>query len=91
MNSTFARDFLRSNRQSNIHLYPDDWKGLPVPVASMEQQEPISELVADILAVKERDPLAEIDELEMELDRLVYGLYGLTDEENGAVVARVGV
>ena len=57
----------------------------------MEQQEPISELVADILAVKERDPLAEIDELEMELDRLVYGLYGLTDEENGAVVARVGV
>jgi len=25
MNSSTARDFLRANRRSNIHLYPDDW------------------------------------------------------------------
>ena len=31
MNSTAARDFLRANRRSNIHLYPDDWKQLPIP------------------------------------------------------------
>ncbi|WP_367358897.1 hypothetical protein [Syntrophus sp. (in: bacteria)] len=24
MNSSVARDFLRANRRSNIHLYPDD-------------------------------------------------------------------
>ena len=34
MNSTAARDFLRANRRSNIHLYPDDWKQLPIPDVS---------------------------------------------------------
>jgi len=24
-------DFLRANRRSNINLYPDDWKQLPIP------------------------------------------------------------
>ena len=31
MNSAAAHDFLRANRRSNIHLYPDDWKQLPIP------------------------------------------------------------
>ena len=51
MNSTAARDFLRANRRSNIHLYPDDWKQLPIPDVSPEQQAPIIELVDQILAM----------------------------------------
>ena len=47
MNSTAARDFLRANRRSNIHLYPDDWKKLPIPDVSLEQQAPIVELVEE--------------------------------------------
>ena len=31
MNSASAREFLRANRRSNIHLYPDDWKRLTIP------------------------------------------------------------
>ena len=64
MNSTAARDFLRAHRRSNIHLYPDDWKQLPIPDVSPEQQEPIIELVDQILAAKRTNPDADVFELE---------------------------
>ena len=88
MNSTAARDFLRANRRSNIHLYPDDWKKLPIPDVTLEQQVPIIELVDQILEIRRADPLADTGEQEAEIDRLVYGLYGLTEEEIGEVEGR---
>ena len=80
MNSATAHDFLRANRRSNIHLYPDDWKKLPIPDVSPEQQEPIIELVDQILAAKRTNPDADVSELENEIDQIVYLLYGLTPE-----------
>jgi hypothetical protein len=41
--------------------------------------------MADILTEKRADPQADTSALEAENDRLVYGLYGLTEEE----IARV--
>jgi hypothetical protein len=81
MNSTVARDFLRANRRSNIHLYPDDWKKLPIPDVPPEQQAPIIALVDQILAAKRADPSADVSALEREIDERVYRLYGLTPEE----------
>jgi len=81
MNSSEARDFLRANRRSNIHLYPDDWKKLPIPDATPEQQAPIVALVDRILDAKRRDKNADIVALERDVDRLVRGLYGLTPDE----------
>ena len=82
MNSTPARDFLRSNRRSNIHLYADDWKKLPIPDAMPERQEPIIKLVYQLLSLKQDNPDSpDIPRLETEMDQLVYGLYGLTEEE----------
>ena len=52
INSSAARDFLRANRRSNIHLYPDDWKKLPTPAASPEKQKAVERLVEKILAAK---------------------------------------
>ena len=80
MNSATAHDFLRANRRSNIHLYPDDWKKLPIPDVPLEQQEPIIELVDQILAAKRTNPDADVSELENEIDQIVYLLYGLTPE-----------
>ena len=80
MNSATAHDFLRANRRSNIHLYPDDWKKLPIPDVPLEQQEPIIELVDQILDAKRTDPDADVSELENEIDQIVYLLYGLTPE-----------
>jgi len=41
-----------------------------------------------ILAAKERDPEADTAALEREIDRLVYELYGLTEEEIAIVEGR---
>ena len=81
MNSTAARDFLRANRRSNIHLYPDDWKQLPIPDVSPEQQAPIIELVNQILNTKRTDLDADISKLEDDIDQMVYSLYGLDADE----------
>jgi len=81
MNSTAARDFLRASRRSNIHLYPDDWKKLPIPDVPPEKQKPIVTLVDRILAAKGANPAADTSGLEREIDELVYALYGLTPEE----------
>ncbi len=81
MNSSVARDFLRSNRRSNIHLYPDDWKKLPIPDVPPEKQMPIVELVEQILSTKKNDPKADTSTLERQIDEIFYALYGLTPEE----------
>ena len=81
MNSSAARDFLRANRRSNIHLYPDDWKKLPIPDVPPEKQKAVECLVDRILAAKQRDAVADVSALEREIDQLVYALYGLAPEE----------
>jgi hypothetical protein len=81
MNSSAARDFLRANRRSNIHLYPDDWKKLPIPDVGSGGQAPIVALVDRILATKRPDPNADVSAFEAEIDQLVYSLYGLSHDE----------
>ena len=81
MNSSVVRDFLRFNRRSNIHLYPDDWKRLPIPDVPLEKQQPIVALVDQILTAKKEDPKADTSDLERRIDEMVYALYGLTPEE----------
>jgi type II secretory pathway predicted ATPase ExeA len=81
MNSSAARNFLRSNRRSNTDLYPDDWKKLPIPAVPSEGQKPVERLVEQILSAKQRDAGADVTALERELDELVYALYALTPEE----------
>jgi len=81
MNSNTARDFLRANRRSNIHLYPDDWKKLPIPNVTEKEQMPIIKLVDRILTAKREDSSAETSALEREIDKLVDKLYGLMPKE----------
>lgn len=78
MNSSVAREFLRANRRSNIHLYPDDWKKLPIPDVSPKSQKPIIDLVECILATKVANPDADVSAEEEKIDDLVRNLYGLT-------------
>ena len=81
MNSTVARNFLRANRRSNIHIYPDDWKKLPIPDVLPEQQAPIVALVDKILAAKRKGLERKVSRLEKKLDKKVSVLYGIEDEE----------
>jgi adenine-specific DNA-methyltransferase len=88
MNSSWARAFLLTNRRSNIHLYPDDWKPLPIPFARAEQQEIVVEKVNALLAALEQHDDDKVEQLEREIDALVYELYGLTEEEIAMVEGR---
>lgn len=88
MNSSFAYDFLKANRRSNIHLFPDDWKQLPIPDVSPEQQAPVIALVDKILTAKRAKPDADVSALEADVDRLVTALYGI-GEDAGAPPVRV--
>ena len=81
LNSTPVHDFLRANRRNNIQLYPDDWKKVPIPDVSPEEQAPIIELVDQILDDKRTDPNENVSTLENEIDEIVYLLYGLTADE----------
>ena len=91
MNSKVAIHFLRANRRSNIHLYPDDWKKLPIPKISAAKQRPLVRLVDRILKAKAANPKADTTADEEEIDRLVYALYGLTEGEETTVERSLGL
>ncbi|GAA9726551.1 class I SAM-dependent DNA methyltransferase [Helicobacter pylori] len=57
---------------------------LPIPQITEKNQELADKIIAlvdKILQIKEKDPKANTQELEKEIDALVYQLYHLTDEE----------
>ena len=54
---------------------------IPIPKISPTEQRPFIRLVDTILTAKATDSKADTTEQETEIDRLVYGLYGLTTEE----------
>ena len=61
-----------------VRYFSQYMEQLPIPPATDTQQAPIIERVQKILAAPDS---TEVPKLEAEIDRLVYELYGLTDEE----------
>jgi adenine-specific DNA-methyltransferase len=57
------------------------FKTFPIPSVSEENQQYCVDLVTQILTAKAADSTADTRALEAEIDRLVYALYGLTEEE----------
>ena len=64
-----------------IDLKGSQIENLMIPNIATMQQQPIIVLVNQILSTKSANPIADISELEKQIDRLVYNLYKLTDEE----------
>ncbi|WQT30617.1 class I SAM-dependent DNA methyltransferase [Helicobacter pylori] len=70
----------KSGYQYNKHAL----EKIPIPQITPQNQElthKITDGAKQILALKEKDPKANTQELEKEIDALVYQLYNLTDEE----------
>ncbi|NHB48242.1 class I SAM-dependent DNA methyltransferase [Helicobacter pylori] len=70
----------KSGYQYNKHAL----EKIPIPQITTKNQElahKITDGAKQILALKEKDPKANTQELEKEIDALVYQLYNLTDEE----------
>ena len=67
-------------------------KSFPIPPITEANQNLVAEIenkVDEIIAVKDADPNADTSNLENEIDKLVYGLYDLTDDEIAIVEGRV--
>ena len=64
---------------------------IPIPEITTAEQEPFINLVDQILKAKDADPDADTSQLECEIDRLVYDLYGLTEEEDTAIERNLGL
>ena len=58
---------------------------LPIPKLDATEQRPFNRLVDRILKTRAANPEADTSEVETEIDRRVYELYGLTEEEIAAV------
>ena len=56
-------------------------KVIPIPDASKAQQQEIEMIIKSILSRKQTSPTADTSDMEREIDRLVYQLYNLTEEE----------
>ena len=69
-------------------VYVED---IPIPKLTAAEQEPFVKLVDEILEAKSAAPDADTRHLEREIDRLVYELYGLTEEENTAIERSLGL
>ena len=66
-------------------------ENIAVPKVTTTEQRPFVRLVDRILEAKAADPDADTEPLEWEIDRLVYDLYGLTEEEATAVERSLGL
>ena len=75
-----------TNQQGYPQILLSDLLELPIPTATSTQQTPITTLVDRILAAKKKDPQADTTALEAEIDKLVYKLYGITDEKEISVI-----
>ena len=62
---------------------------LPVAKIPASQQQSFISLVDQILDAKHADPEADISDLEDEIDKLVYELYNLTEDEIAIVEGSV--
>ena len=58
---------------------------IPIHKGSEKYNKMIAEIVDQILTLKSQDPSADTTSLEAEIDRMVYDLYGLTEEERKIV------
>ena len=56
-------------------------EALPIAIGTKEQQKEIALKVDSILNVKAKDKQIDVSSIENEIDRLVYNLYGLSDNE----------
>ncbi len=74
--------FRKTSTNNHVNLY--ELETLPIPQITKSNQ-PTARKITDcakaILEAKEKDPKANTQKLEKEIDALVYQLYNLTDEE----------
>jgi type I restriction-modification system DNA methylase subunit len=91
LNSKVLQFYYQTKFKAETELFPKiriiQVKELPIPIVEKSEQQPIIDIVNEILAIKNcRDVINHVStkdtvELERKIDVLVYELYGLTEDE----------
>lgn len=81
----FVHKFGKMQRNTFPQFKINELANFPLPMKRHEKQSEISELVNQIMVGKKANPDADLTRLDQEIDRLVYELYDLTDEEVAVV------
>lgn len=88
INSKYADILLTDQRGGDYHIYPEHIRNIPIPAADIQQQQSIVNLVDQILAAKAANPAADTSVLESEIDRMVYNIYNITEDEIKVIESR---
>jgi len=88
LNSTLA-NWYYTNRFTNestltVNLSKEYLSQIPIKIATLEQQQPIIDLVEKVLLGKQQSK--ETTAYERTIDELVFNLYGITPEEQGIII-----
>ena len=84
LNSSLIRFWLRHNGKmqgSNFQIDKEPLINLPLIKADVATTQKIESKVDEIIAIKKTNPKADTKALEAEIDKIIFDLYGLTDEE----------
>ena len=73
--------FLDFEKKTFQKLLIENCKQFPLPIFTKTSKKKIVLIIDQILTLKKNNPQAETTALEVEIDQLLYKLYGLTDEE----------
>ena len=85
MSYYFVKNTAKSVRKLFPKLILEDLRKFPIKEISDKDQKPFIKLVDKILSLKKSNPNADASELEKEIDKMVYELYGLSVEEREIV------
>lgn len=78
INSSFISDYLSKHRRSRIHIYPDDWRDIPIPKCSVSQRDAIVSTVRELLASIRSEDIFGASQIDNDLARMVDELYQST-------------
>jgi len=81
LNSNLMNWYFCNFLSEKLHFYPDDAKQLPIRILNNLNQKPFIKIVDEILKIKIKNPEADTNKLEFQIDLMVYKLYNLTYEE----------
>lgn len=92
LNSNLMNYFFQSFKEEEGRAFAQvktvDIKNLPFIIPNVDLQSKLASIVDEILTQKSQNNSADITDLEAQIDRLVYELYDLTEEEIKIIEAR---
>ncbi|MGK7961133.1 TaqI-like C-terminal specificity domain-containing protein [Crocosphaera sp.] len=72
-----------------LQAFIENISQIPIPKATNKQDVAITEIVNKIINITNNNPDADVSNLEKEIDKIVYELYGLTPEEIAIIKSSV--